>query len=134
MIIIWGIRRRLATLAMLTLACRNGHVAAHRLVKVTRWFTVFFIPLVPVGRSYYSVCAHCGLQAKWGREEAQAAAQGGPVPSPAATADPVAPPLASGRIFAPQPRPPAGWYPDPAGTSTQRYWDGAAWTDQVSSS
>lgn len=25
---------------------------------------------------------------------------------------------------------PAGWYPDPSG-SGQRYWDGAAWTDQT---
>ncbi|MCB1263704.1 MAG: DUF2510 domain-containing protein [Mycobacterium sp.] len=24
--------------------------------------------------------------------------------------------------------PPAGWYPDPAGTPAQRYWDGAAWS------
>jgi hypothetical protein len=25
---------------------------------------------------------------------------------------------------------PAGWYPDPANTGQQRYWDGTAWTDQ----
>jgi hypothetical protein len=24
---------------------------------------------------------------------------------------------------------PAGWYPDPAGAATQRYFDGRAWTD-----
>jgi hypothetical protein len=30
----------------------------------------------------------------------------------------------------PSPEVPAGWYPDPAQTATQRYWDGAAWTDQ----
>jgi hypothetical protein len=134
MIVIWGIRRRLANLAMLTLACRNGHVAAHRLFKVTRWFTLFFVPLVPVGRSYYSVCAQCGLQVKWGREDAEAAAQAaGAAPAPG-NVDPVAPPLPSGQVFAAHPHPPAGWYPDPAGTRAQRYWDGAAWTDQVSSS
>ncbi|MGO1384688.1 MAG: DUF2510 domain-containing protein, partial [Arachnia sp.] len=24
--------------------------------------------------------------------------------------------------------PPAGWYPDPAGSDGQRYWDGAGWS------
>lgn len=27
--------------------------------------------------------------------------------------------------------PPPGWFPDPAGRSEQRHWDGAAWTDAV---
>jgi hypothetical protein len=29
------------------------------------------------------------------------------------------------------PSPPAGWYPDPGGTTQLRRWDGAAWTDEV---
>lgn len=33
----------------------------------------------------------------------------------------------SGEAVAAQP---AGWYPDPSGTG-QRFWDGAAWTDQT---
>lgn len=28
------------------------------------------------------------------------------------------------------PTPPAGWYPDPDNATEQRYWDGAAWTEQ----
>jgi uncharacterized protein YxjI len=31
------------------------------------------------------------------------------------------------------PTTPAGWYPDPAGRHEHRYWDGAQWTDHVSS-
>lgn len=30
------------------------------------------------------------------------------------------------------PGPPAGWHPDPAGRHEYRYWDGVAWSDQVS--
>lgn len=29
------------------------------------------------------------------------------------------------------PSPAAGWYPDASGTGSQRYWDGAAWTDHT---
>jgi Protein of unknown function (DUF2510) len=27
--------------------------------------------------------------------------------------------------------PPPGWYPDPGGANTQRYFDGTKWTDQL---
>jgi len=27
--------------------------------------------------------------------------------------------------------PPAGWYPDPLGLPQLRYWNGSAWTNQV---
>jgi hypothetical protein len=29
------------------------------------------------------------------------------------------------------PNPPAGWYPDPAGTAASRWWDGQSWSDQA---
>ncbi|MDH6199250.1 TM2 domain-containing membrane protein YozV [Mycobacterium frederiksbergense] len=31
----------------------------------------------------------------------------------------------------PSPKPLPGWYPDPNGAPTQRYFDGTAWTDQL---
>lgn len=31
----------------------------------------------------------------------------------------------------PPPKPSAGWYPDPDGAPTQRYFDGRTWTDQL---
>jgi len=45
------------------------------------------------------------------------------------------PPLAAGinmpTMSAAPPQPPAGWYPDPDGAPTQRYFDGKKWTDQL---
>jgi hypothetical protein len=139
-LIIWGFKSYATTMAMLNLACRNGHVAAHRLVKVTRKFTLFFIPLFPVSHKYFTVCSMCGMQVPWDKETAEAAVQqagagsvagglaGGPV-------DPVAPPLDTSVIAPGSSGPtiavPAGWYPDPAGGGGVRYWDGGAWTESV---
>jgi hypothetical protein len=170
MILIFGLRSYVKALAILTLACRHGHVAAHRLVKVTRKFSLFFVPLFPVGRArYYTVCAQCGWHVPWDKETAEAAAHqhgafgsagvgagagagpvggaaGGPAGAPGAgpglglglglgpvlPPDPVAPPLrpvTSLPLAAPTANP--GWYPDPAGESGFRYWDGSAWTAAV---
>jgi hypothetical protein len=34
--------------------------------------------------------------------------------------------------MAPAGQPPAGWYPDPYGVASQRWWDGGAWTGHTS--
>jgi hypothetical protein len=133
MFILFGYRSRAATLAMLTLACRNGHTAAHRLVKVTRWFTLFFIPVIPFSKRYFSVCAQCGVQVTWTKADAEATvAQVAAQPAGVAPAEPVNAPLPQGGVGSGgTDGPPAGWFPDPAGTGQLRYWDGGAWTDSV---
>lgn len=139
MFLLFGFRRKLAELALVQLACRNGHVAAHRIVRLTSWFTLFFIPVIPYSRRYLSVCSMCGLQLRIERSEAEEmAARAGTAHGP--VADPVAPPVPYGdpsAVSAPvvplSPGPPAGWYPDPSGAYQRRFWDGARWTEAVDS-
>jgi hypothetical protein len=83
---------------MLTLACRNGHVAAHRLIQVTRWFTLFLIPIIPFNQRHYSICAQCGVQVGWSKEDAERAVARGAATIASAPVDPVAPPLENGGI------------------------------------
>ena len=130
MIFIFGFRTRGAVLATLALACRNGHVAAHRIVKLTRWFTLFFIPVIPFSRRYRSVCVQCGLTLEVPKEEAEELAARSSLGAVQA-GDPVAPPLPSAEPMLDPALPPSGWYPDPAGSNARRYWDGQAWTESV---
>jgi hypothetical protein len=120
--IVWGFRSYQKSLALVTLACRNGHVAAHQLVQVTRKFTLFWIPLFPVSHKYFSVCSMCGVSVPWDKDSIQQMAANVQAQAAYPTSpDPVAPPINVG----------AGWYPDPAGGTGRRYWDGTAWTDSV---
>lgn len=70
--IIFGFRSFVKTLAMLTLVChRCGNPAAHRIVQRSRWFTLFFIPLIPLGFSRFSTCTFCGVTYKVSKEDAE---------------------------------------------------------------
>ena len=131
MILIFGFRNRVAVLATVSLACRNGHVAPHRFLKVTRWFTLFFLPVIPFSRKYLSVCIQCGLTLdvpKAAAEEMVSSISTQPVSDPVAPPLPTLPTAASGSGSA---LPPPGWYSDPAASQGRRYWDGQAWTEAV---
>ena len=70
--IIFGFRSFVKSLAMLTMVChRCGNPAAHRLVQRSRWFTLFFIPLIPLGVTRFTTCTFCGVSQKVSKEDAQ---------------------------------------------------------------
>jgi hypothetical protein len=70
--IIFGFRSYVRLLAMLTLVCGACHnPAAHRVVQVTRKFTLFFIPLFPIAISRHTTCSYCGTTSKLSKEAAQ---------------------------------------------------------------
>ena len=61
--IIFGSRTTVRLLAMLNFVCgRCGNPSAHRIEERVRKFTLFFIPLFPIGaRRTYGTCTYCGL-------------------------------------------------------------------------
>ncbi|MEU5696483.1 zinc-ribbon domain-containing protein [Actinosynnema sp. NPDC020468] len=70
--IIWGYRTKVFVLAMLTLVCGQcGNPAAHALRKNVTKFTLFFIPLFPIGVKHSIQCAFCGVTNRLTKEQAQ---------------------------------------------------------------
>ncbi len=59
--IIFGFRRSRKQLGTVFTLCRQcGQPCAHAVVALKRWFTLFFIPVIPLGATYIVVCAMCG--------------------------------------------------------------------------
>jgi hypothetical protein len=79
--IIFGFRNKLAVLAMVLLQCgRCGMPANQRVQRLRYWFTLFFVPVIPLRTTYFMTCAYCGSDTRIGREDAErlAATQHGP--------------------------------------------------------
>ena len=128
MLIIFGFRSTVRVLATALMACgRCGQTGAHRLVRIRRWFTLFFLPVIPISSRVVQTCLVCGLalhvtapQAEqvvalsarqheaWAGGHGPAAVVG---PAPAITAG------TGGPVPADAPRSPDGYW----------WWDGAAW-------
>ena len=71
MLIIFGLRRRGHRLANVFAMCGVCHSpAAQGIIRVKTFFTLFFIPLIPVGTKYRSVCTMCGATNNLTREQA----------------------------------------------------------------
>jgi DNA-directed RNA polymerase subunit RPC12/RpoP len=75
-VLIFGLSVSEDLLSTLIYTCETcGNSAAHRLIKRTRKFSFFFIPLFPVGTTYIDTCAACGRSVEVSRGRAEAAAR-----------------------------------------------------------
>jgi hypothetical protein len=73
MIILFGFRRRIARLGTAFLLCPHCQTPAAQVVsRVRRYFTVFFIPIIPLGGKYVVTCTMCGRGTQVGQETAEA--------------------------------------------------------------
>ncbi len=136
MIFIFGTRRKALVLATISMACRNGHTAAHRLMKFTYWFTLFFIPVIPMQKKFQITCIQCGLtqvMPKQNAEELIANVRNSNVQG-AQGQDPVSAPIPLATVNPNNSLPPAGWYKDPTQENVMRYWDGNQWTESITNS
>jgi hypothetical protein len=164
-IIIFGLRRLRKSLGSVLLRCANCGMSPLALLRVSTWFALFFIPLIPVSFKHYTVCPNCkrldevttaDIDRARAQESAIRSGHGGTADassqpatleravnewasagqSHAASSDasPVMAPTSFAGDTSPPPLPPAGWYPDPARGSSQRYWDGQRWTEQTTPS
>jgi len=69
--LVWGWRTRVYVLAMTTFLCgRCGNPASHAVRKAVTKFTLFFIPLFPIGVKYSAQCTFCGLENRISKEDA----------------------------------------------------------------
>jgi hypothetical protein len=162
-IIIFGIRRLRKGMGPLLLRCANCGMSPVVLFRVSTWFALFFIPVIPLSFKHYVACPNCkrldpASKADVDRARAQEAtinagghaetvdvqrqpatlehavnelASAGQAHGASSEPGPLMAPASFVGDASPPPLPPAGWYPDPGGRSSQRYWDGQRWTEHT---
>jgi hypothetical protein len=80
MFIIFGFGRRTVRLLGFTAArlCGNCHnTSPWKVMKITRWFTLFFIPVIPYSSKYVAMCPTCSRGVELDAKAAQGLASGG---------------------------------------------------------
>lgn len=123
MLLIWGTRRTVQTLLMLTMLCgRCGNPAAHSVQKFVTKFTFFFIPLFPISTRHVTQCTFCGITrgvTKEQVEQMRLSQQPSVEQYPQPNGMPAQPPQAGGQPAAPSAGMPQQQYP-PQGPPTAR--------------
>ena len=71
MFIIFGIKRMVRRLATVFAMCGQcGSPAAQVVVRRSTWFSLFFIPVIPLGSKYSSTCTLCGVATRLDKDQA----------------------------------------------------------------
>lgn len=74
MIILFGTRTTPSVMGQLSYVCmRCQQHAWHTFVRSAQWFTLFFIPVIPLGKSTYATCNTCRFRQAVGNEQADQA-------------------------------------------------------------
>lgn len=77
MLVIFGVSVSEDVLGVLRYVCETcGNVAAHRVMRRRRRFTLFFIPLFSVGTSYSDTCTWCARTRELSQQQAEQATRG----------------------------------------------------------
>ena len=65
MIFLFGIRTKAKGIAQQERPCTKClRSTMHAIVETKRWFTLFFIPVIPLGGNFFARCGVCGLNMK----------------------------------------------------------------------
>lgn len=71
--IIFGIKVLLRRMTTILMICRNcNNQAANHLMRRRPFFSLFFIPVIPLGSTYYLTCTYCGKSTKVSKQDAMA--------------------------------------------------------------
>jgi hypothetical protein len=71
MFLIFGIKRMVRRLGTVFAMCGQCHSpAAQVIVRRSTWFSLFFIPVVPLGSKYVSTCTLCGASTRIDKDQA----------------------------------------------------------------
>jgi hypothetical protein len=65
MFFLFGVRTKAKPIGQLDRACTKcARSTMHVAVETRRWFTLFFIPVIPLGGNHFVRCNLCGLTTK----------------------------------------------------------------------
>ena len=63
--LIWGVKTKPKVIGAYNSQCSNcGKKTIHGVLKITKHFTFFFIPLIPLSKKVFIGCEACGMKAE----------------------------------------------------------------------